>query len=178
MADAPTTSAATKERSRKRLVRVLVGVIVVFLIYFIWSIVSRKPDHYKVLRVDQPSRLVLDYDEGTYLIGVEAPPLEERRVGQKAWTWVSQRILKKTIRIVPGDRPRDEAGWFLAYVYYPGDDGKEHFLNEELLRLGYARLHLEYPNDQKFRPLFEAAEAEAKAKKLGVWQDGYVFPGR
>lgn len=179
MADAPTTAPATKERSPKRLVGVLVGVIVISLIYFTWKLITWNPNHVKVVSVDQANSFLLDSEEaGLTLIGVEVPPANEERVGKKACEFVSERILNKYIHIVRGEKPTGDAGWILGYAYYAGDDGKERFLNEELLRRGYGRLRLEFPNDKQFRSLFEAAQAEAKQKKLGVWQDGYIFPGR
>jgi micrococcal nuclease len=69
----------------------------------------------------------------------------------------------------------DPSGWIRGYVFAPSD-GQEVFLNEELLRKGLARLKLMFPN-LKYRDRLQAAEAEAKSRKVGLWSPDYKPPG-
>ncbi|MCM3088518.1 thermonuclease family protein [Bhargavaea ginsengi] len=62
-----------------------------------------------------------------------------------------------------GDRT-DKYGRLLAYVYVNGKSVQETLLREGLARVGYV-----YPPSTRHLTPFEAAEAEAKAKKVGIW---------
>ncbi|MFC0232363.1 thermonuclease family protein [Bhargavaea ullalensis] len=58
----------------------------------------------------------------------------------------------------------DKYGRLLAYVYV---DGKS--VEETLLREGLARVAYVYPPNTRHLDDYEKAEAEAKAKKIGIW---------
>ncbi|WP_082818651.1 thermonuclease family protein [Bhargavaea cecembensis] len=58
----------------------------------------------------------------------------------------------------------DKYGRLLAYVYVDGKSVQETLLREGLARVGYV-----YPPSTRHLTPFEAAEAEAKAKKIGIW---------
>ncbi|MGM9921660.1 MAG: thermonuclease family protein [Bhargavaea sp.] len=62
-----------------------------------------------------------------------------------------------------GDRT-DKYGRLLAYVYVNGKSVQETLLREGLARVGYV-----YPPSTRHLTPFESAEAEAKAKKVGIW---------
>ncbi|MFC7364078.1 MULTISPECIES: thermonuclease family protein [Bhargavaea] len=62
-----------------------------------------------------------------------------------------------------GDRT-DKYGRLLAYVYVNDKSVQETLLREGLARVGYV-----YPPSTRHLTPFEAAEAEAKAKKVGIW---------
>ena len=62
-----------------------------------------------------------------------------------------------------GDRT-DKYGRLLAYVYVNGKSVQETLLREGLARVGYV-----YPPSTRHLTPFEAAESEAKAKKIGIW---------
>ena len=63
----------------------------------------------------------------------------------------------------PTPRSRDKYGRLLAYVYV---DGTRY--DDELLRLGYARLLIIPPNGTHARPMLEA-ELAARAERRGLW---------
>ncbi|KPJ56481.1 MAG: hypothetical protein AMS16_02335 [Planctomycetes bacterium DG_58] len=128
-----------------------------------------------VEKVDDANRIILKSGEGVNLIGVSVLPWEIPGLGQDAHNFVKGLILKRYVRIETGKKEKDAAGWTLGYVFVE-KDGKEIFINEELLRRGLARLKLAFPN-LKYRKRLEAAEAEAKKKKVGFWHPDYNPPG-
>ena len=66
-------------------------------------------------------------------------------------------------------RGLDRFGRTLAYVYVKVWD-VEVFVNEYLVKVGYAKVATYLPN-VKYRDRFIAAEWRAKDKKLGVWSN-------
>ena len=59
----------------------------------------------------------------------------------------------------------DKYGRLLRYVYVDGV-----FVNGELVRLGYAEA-VSYPPDTRYQWQLEQLEKEAKAAKLGIWEE-------
>jgi len=173
----PTPSPAPPQTpANRRRVRILLVVIVVGLLYGIYSMVTYDPNY--VINVAEPNplvRLILRGEAGLKVIGVECPPLQDERVGKVAWEFVKSCVLDRKVRIEPGEKPYDPDRWLMGYVYYR-KDGREYFLNEELLRRGYGRVALWDPY-LKYRRKFEEAQAEAEREKRGIWAPGYKFPG-
>lgn len=157
----------------RRRVLLLVAVILLGSIYSAYRIINYDPNY--IINVVHPDQLVLKTETMMRIIGVECPPVQDDAVGKPAAEFVRSCVLKRAIRVEPGEEPKDAADWRLGYIFYTRD-GKERFLNEDLLRMGYGRHKPVYPN-LKYRKRFEAAEAEARQKKLGVWAPGYKFPG-
>ena len=63
------------------------------------------------------------------------------------------------------DITRDEDGSLLVYAYL--ENGS--FLNEELLRNGWAKLKVETENT-RYQELLEQAQAAAKEQRIGLWE--------
>ena len=70
----------------------------------------------------------------------------------------------------PG-RDRDGFGRRLAHVFAV-KDGREQLFAEALLRAGWAPYFVKYGRSPRFDARFEAAQAAARAEKLGIWGDG------
>jgi hypothetical protein len=150
----------------RRVVLILTGVIVVGLAYGFFRVWSWDPN--VVVKIDQANRLILQGDQGLLLVGLVCQPSDRGGVGKEAAEFVAERVLNQKVRIeTDPEEPKDVANWILGYVYYT-EDGQAFLLNEELLRRGYARLEMAYPH-VRLRSQFEAAQAEAKSKKLGIW---------
>jgi micrococcal nuclease len=75
-----------------------------------------------------------------------------------------QLVENKAVTLVPGADPYDEYERLLAYVYV--DD---EFVNETLVREGYAQVMMIKPNVQ-FRNNFTTAYNQARESKLGIWE--------
>ena len=63
---------------------------------------------------------------------------------------------------------RDKYGRLLAYVFVQGDDGARVFVNEELVRAGWART-LDIPPNRKYAGRFADAQREAREENIGIW---------
>ena len=70
----------------------------------------------------------------------------------------------QTFRIEPDQRPRDNHGRLLGYVFLP--DGR--LVNEMMVRQGYAFLKPDNTNRKYLRRLREA-ESTARATERGLW---------
>ena len=73
----------------------------------------------------------------------------------------------REVRLEYDEERTDRFGRTLAYVYVTVWD-VEVFVNEYLVKVGYAKVAT-YPPNVKYRDQFIAAEWKAKEKKLGVW---------
>ncbi|MCL4397954.1 thermonuclease family protein [Patescibacteria group bacterium] len=74
----------------------------------------------------------------------------------------------KTIRLEKDTTNRDKYGRLLRYVYATDSSGREIFVNDYLVRQGYAR-PLPLAPDLHFASQFNAAAEEAKFQDRGLW---------
>lgn len=103
------------------------------------------------------------------LIGVDTPetvkpnhPVEP--YGKEASDYTKQLLTNQSIRLLYDIELRDRYGRLLAYVYL--EDGT--FVNEMLIRDGYARI-MTIPPNVKHAELFLQAEQDAREKDRGLW---------
>jgi endonuclease YncB( thermonuclease family) len=157
--------------ARKRMRRKVLILILAVVGLFAWGVFRMATYNPNYVKEVGRNRLILKSGEGVVLIGVECPPRQEPRVGKRAEEFLESLTLNRYVRIEQDEKKSDQADWMLGYVF-TDDHGKEVFLNEELLRRGYGKLALSYPN-LKYRKVLEAAEAEAREKNLGVWDPSY-----
>lgn len=104
------------------------------------------------------------------MIGVDTPetvkpnhPVEP--YGKEASAFTKQMLAKKQVLLRFDIEPRDKYGRLLAYVYLP--DGT--FVNEKLIREGYARI-MTIPPNVRHADLFLQAEREAREQDRGLWR--------
>ncbi|WP_437231141.1 thermonuclease family protein [Planctomicrobium sp. SH661] len=123
----------------------------------------------RVLRVVDGDTLLLDGGERVRLLGVNTPetkkpnsPIEP--FGPEASDFTRQFCEGKWVTLVFDQERFDRYQRTLAFVYLG-----ETCLNEELIRNGLSKAHLQYPfrNDMKRR--LKAAEAEAISRRVGLW---------
>ncbi len=102
--------------------------------------------------------------------GVEAYSLESklplsREYGIKAQEFNEKLVGGKKIGIEWGPKIRDKRGRLLGYVYL--EDGT--FVNEELLREGWAKARIVIPNTRNAEE-FRDWEWDARKAKKGIWE--------
>jgi len=104
----------------------------------------------RFLGVDTPERGTCYYDE--------------------AKIYLEDILEDKDIRIEKDISGADRYDRLLRYVYIPADDPQDDdlFVNEKLLRLGFART-LAISPDNRYRDLFASAQEEAREKGRGMW---------
>ena len=112
-------------------------------------------------------------DNGEYLryIGIDTPELGDEETGEppecyaEEALWADLRLVKnKSLNIYFDTEQRDRYNRLLAYAYLP--DGT--FINEWLIRQGYARTFIISPNTRLSRAILDA-EDEARAAGRGLW---------
>ena len=79
-----------------------------------------------------------------------------------------QLVLNKKIRLEKDASNRDKYGRLLRYIYVQDESGQEIFVNDLLVRQGFAKV-LSIPPDLHFEAQFNAAMDEAKFQQRGLW---------
>ena len=127
-----------------------------------------------VVRVVDGDTVVARLRDGRYervrYIGMDTP--EDVKPGVavqcyalKAAAYNRGLVAGRRVRLVVGAEPRDRYGRLLAYVYRRSDG---LFVNEALVRGGYARPLTIAPND-RYAPAIARLAANARAAKRGLW---------
>ena len=110
------------------------------------------------------------------LIGVDTPEknhpqLPVQFMSEEAGAFTEKICLGKKIRLEYDPYDPDKRGNYgrlLAYVYL--EDGT--FLQEELIKNGFAIAYTKYPLDEGRKAQFLSWEQEAKNRGFGLWKDG------
>ncbi|MCR5201814.1 MAG: thermonuclease family protein [Lachnospiraceae bacterium] len=119
------------------------------------------------------------------LIGVDTPESVATRSdlvntdwGKKASKFTKKILSGKKVTLKYDKSKKDIYGRTLAYVYYK-KSGKTIFLNNQLVKKGYARAVYYAPN-KKYKAKFEKSQKYAKKHKIGFWKDGFsnAFPSK
>jgi micrococcal nuclease len=104
------------------------------------------------------------------LIGIDAPEQNQEPFGSEA-TAAARLLLPAgaTVQLKTGVNPRDRYGRLLAYAWYNGVS-----VNWLMIRQGWA-VSYPYDNSTLWIDRFAAAEARARAERLGLWRkDGFA----
>lgn len=106
-------------------------------------------------------------------IGVDTPEtVDPRRAvacfGKEASSENKNLVEGKKVILVKDVSEIDRFDRLLRYVYLPLEDGRLLFVNDYLVREGYAKL-VTFPPDVKFTEQFQEAEQEARENKKGLW---------
>ena len=126
----------------------------------------------KVTHVVDGDTIVVTLSDGRVetvrLLGIDTPETvdPDRPVGcygPEASAYTHARLGGRSVRLETDSEERDRYGRLLAYVYLDGER-----VNDELLRLGYARLLVIPPNGTHDRSLL-AIELAARAAGRGLW---------
>ena len=105
-------------------------------------------------------------------IGVDTPEKPRGNYsGECFWQESTQAnknwVMGRTVRLEPGEDPRDRYGRLLAYVWIT-ENGQEKMVNELLLSGGFATPMAIAPNTQ-FQDRFEQMALDARAGGAGGW---------
>ncbi len=124
-----------------------------------------------VSRVIDGDTVVLDNKEHVRLLGINAPEYELWKpyvepYGKEAAEYLRSRLKGKKVLLEGDQETKDRYGRTLAYVYL--SDGT--FVNEELVRGGYAQARYYAPNGKYYAKL-KAAQKEARDAERGLWKE-------
>ena len=100
-------------------------------------------------------------------VGITAPSINEC-FGREALARNVELVNGRTVELERGNPDEDKEGSLLAYVWVTGDDNATRFVNEELLKFGFAAP----ASGQPLGPYSEAmkgAERAAREQNAGLW---------
>ncbi len=122
----------------------------------------------KVLKIIDGDTIEIDTGHKVRYIGIDTPetnhPTKKKECfGTEASAYNKNLVAGKEIRMIKDKSETDRYGRLLRYVYID-----EIFINEELVRNGYAKA-VAYSPDTKYQSEFQLAETYAKENNLGLW---------
>lgn len=106
-------------------------------------------------------------------IGVNTPETVDPRrgvecFGREASNENKRLVLGKQVHLEKDISETDKFGRLLRFIHLPLDDGTTLFVNDYLVREGFAYAST-YPPDVKFAEKFKEAEVKARENKKGLW---------
>lgn len=137
------------------------------------AVASVEGERVKVTRVIDGDTIEIDNGIKIRLLGIDTPETKDPRrsvgcFGKEAAN-ETNRLLEGSIVILEKDiSETDKYRRLLRYVFLPLGDGNLLFVNDYLIREGFAKA-LTYPPDVKYTQAFLKAQREAKVNKKGLW---------
>ncbi len=137
------------------------------------EVLDPKFEKIKVLRVIDGDTIDTDIGKIRY-IGVDTPETVDPRrqvgcFGKEASNENKRLIEGKEILVEKDVSETDKYGRLLRYVYLKLDDGELLFVNDYLIRQGFA-LTVTYPPDVKYIDQFTQAQNQARENQRGLWR--------
>jgi micrococcal nuclease len=121
-------------------------------------------DATSVSRVVDGDTVVLATGQRVRYIGMNTPEMSPLEPFAREATQANRELVEgKTVRLEKDVSETDRYGRLLRYVWVDST-----MVNLELVRRGLAEVR-SYPPDTRYQLLFQAAEAEARLKGLGMW---------
>lgn len=127
----------------------------------------------KVSKVIDGDTIELQNGQTVRLIGIDTPETVDPRrsvgcFGKEASNETKSLLFGKIVILQKDVSDTDKFGRLLRYVFLSLEGGQTLFVNDYLVREGFAKV-LTYPPDVKFNEQLRQAEAEARAGKRGLW---------
>ena len=127
----------------------------------------------QVIEVVDGDTIVIEGNITIRFIGVDTPETVDPRrpvgcYGKEASNEVKNLLSGQTVILQKDVSDKDSYNRILRYIYLPLDNGQILFVNDYLVREGFAKV-LTYPPDIKFDAQFREAERLAKENKKGLW---------
>ncbi len=118
---------------------------------------------FTVTRVIDGDTIELNDGRKVRYIGIDAPETTGDCYAEQATKKNADLVEGKEVRLEKDVSEKDRYGRLLRYVYH-----NDLFINEHLVRLGYAKAS-SYPPDIKNQEKFSMAEKEARGQEAGLW---------
>lgn len=132
----------------------------------------------RVVSISDGDTVDLDTGLTVRLVGIQAPKLPLGREGFEAWplgdeakALITDLVLGETVTLHYGGERQDRHGRALAHLMVEAD-GESLWVQEEMLRAGLARVY-SFADNRSCLDHLLAAEAQARADRLGIWRDPY-----
>lgn len=128
----------------------------------------------KVTRVVDGDTIVVSDNTTVRLIGIDTPETVDPRrpvqcFGKEASSKLKSLLSEKEIVLQKDVSETDKYRRLLRYVFLPLPDGQILFVNDYMVREGFAKV-LTYPPDVKYNEQFRQAEREAREDGRGLWE--------
>lgn len=126
-----------------------------------------------VSRVVDGDTIEIATGKAVRFIGMDTPETVDPRrpvgcFGKEASNETKKLLAGKTVILQKDTSDTDKYGRFLRLIYLPLESGEILFVNDYLVREGFAKVKT-YPPDVKFESRFLEAEKKAKEEKKGLW---------
>lgn len=131
----------------------------------------------KVVDGDTIEVLVNGQKKTVRLIGINTPETVDPRrpvqcFGKEASQETKRLLIGKQVYLTKDVSETDKYNRLLRFVYLPVETNQVLFVNDYLVRMGFAQ-NYPYPPDVKYEDQFRQAEEEAKNQKRGLWTACY-----
>lgn len=132
------------------------------------------PSGAPVTKVIDGDTIEIEGGQRVRYLGVDTPETVDPRksvecFGKEAKNKNRELIEGKRVILEKDISETDKYGRLLRYVYLPLPDGTMLFVNDYLIREGYAKV-LTIPPDVKFAEQFLEAQRKAREGNLGLWK--------
>lgn len=126
-----------------------------------------------VTKVVDGDTIVVNNDQTVRFIGIDTPETVDPRrpvgcFGKEASNEVKSLLSGKEIIMQKDVSEKDKYNRILRLIYLPLENGQTLFVNDYLVREGFAKVYT-YPPDVKFNEQFLQAEKVAREGKKGLW---------
>lgn len=121
-----------------------------------------------VVRIIDGDTIELENGERVRYIGIDTPEIPNDCYAKEASEKNKELVLNKNVRLVKDVSETDRYHRLLRYVYVTDEVTEEIFVDDYLVREGYANAAT-FPPDVKFQGQFKEAEKEARESKKGLW---------
>lgn len=137
------------------------------------AVLSSNSELFLVKKVIDGDTIELDNGQKVRYIGMDTPETVDPRRGVQCYGKEASNLNKKLVegkevRLEKDVSETDKYKRQLRYVYLKDENGAEIFVNDFLVREGYAKA-VSYPPDIKFQDQFRASEKEARENNRGLW---------
>ncbi|MFH0936837.1 MAG: thermonuclease family protein [Candidatus Daviesbacteria bacterium] len=127
-----------------------------------------------VIRVVDGDTIEVEGNQKIRYIGIDTPETVDPRrpvacFGKEASDENKKLVEGKKVILEKDISETDKYERLLRYVYVKNPDGTTLFVNDYLVRQGFAKIST-YPPDVKFTDQFLAAQVEARENQKGLWQ--------
>ncbi|MBI2196596.1 thermonuclease family protein [Candidatus Daviesbacteria bacterium] len=126
-----------------------------------------------VTKVVDGDTIVVNGEQTIRLIGIDTPETVDPRrpvacFGKEASSETKSLLSGKEVILQKDVSEIDKYKRLLRYVFLPLPSGQTLFVNDYLVREGFAKV-LTYPPDVKYNTQFRQAETEAREENRGLW---------
>ncbi len=135
---------------------------------------SEQGERAEVIKVIDGDTFEISGGQKVRLVGIDTPETVDPRrpvgcFGKEASNEAKKLLWGKEVILQKDVSDTDKYGRLLRYVYLSLDDGKLLFVNDYLVREGFAKVYT-YPPDVKFNEQFLEAQTAARENQKGLWK--------